>query len=478
MYGAFLQPIQLALNRRRVTGEPVKGGFQNHELFMLDVYKAAKLLRQRCFLVASSKEDLLMKEGEAPRSYLIRMLDSIKQYDEGWEKSPHEPSRIVALFIKYVKSYCRSKHGISNIDFWVLEKERVEWLGAWKMLNKSTYLKLTCEFIEQVYDESLSPYFKEILRLNSIAVMTESGKGMSMDDVNEKIMWYLKQAPFTPYIDTACKRSAHTMLEKSCNNQIFIASKRNNRKGTSMENQIASIQQLLCDAGIFQSHEAVSMTNDYFWNFAEPSSKIGSAKGKAKEEVEYDDREQIIRDRLSNAAEEEGHQFEAGGDDDDDNLSTTSTVMGNAHNARHAASDDDADVVDMQDDDEWKKLSEEEKSAKSGIALKRMNLKRRKKHKYIAKDVFDEGNRLLLRNIKKLRRKAIYRKKRKFELIEMASEYFDKQMAYRMQILKNRYDRSKSGVFTFRPARQFEIKYQEIMAERRRKGLTSGKKLS
>ena len=173
-----MQVFQAVTSTKRVTGNPVKGKFQDHERFLIRLHKAVTRFRFRCFLKAMDTEELTMSKCETPIGYLTRIEEMFTRFVIEWEHSDHEPTRLACMFLKCTSSYLRCKKGIHNIDFWVLEKESCLWLSAWKRLNKTTYLREQCEQIEQIYDDNkFSPWMREIMRINSICVLTESRIG-------------------------------------------------------------------------------------------------------------------------------------------------------------------------------------------------------------------------------------------------------------------------------------------------------------
>jgi hypothetical protein len=73
---------------------------------------------------------------------------------------------------------------------------------------------------------------------------------------------------------------------------------------------------------------------------------------------------------------------------------------------------------DHADDVEVENLSDEKKTEANDLALTLMgNISRKTLHKHITKDLLFEGNHVLMKRIQKQRRKTIYRKKRKYQLI-------------------------------------------------------------
>ena len=101
------------------------------------------------------------------------------------------------------------------------------------------------------------------------------------------------------------------------------------------------------------------------------------------------------------------------------------------------------------------------------MALKALgNVEKKQLHRLATKDLFATGNRILSKTIKKIRRKAIQRKKRKFQLILMSIKYFETQMEYRRAILDSRIKKTKEKKMTF-VTRDWEDEYRNDMIMRR-----------
>ena len=128
-YGGFMQPMQVALAKKRVKGDPVKSNFQDHDKHQMELYHAARRFRFAMFIESSTVEDLehdRLLEGGKP---LLSLEGRFKQFCEAFETSDHQPSRVVALYLKDVSSYSRCKDGIRNNNYWLLEKESCDWMG-------------------------------------------------------------------------------------------------------------------------------------------------------------------------------------------------------------------------------------------------------------------------------------------------------------------------------------------------------------
>jgi hypothetical protein len=102
-YGGFLQPIQVAIGEKRVSGMVIKN-YKTHENFMIKTYLSCMRYTHRCFFKSIDEEDLIFKVNESPSIFLARLREMYKEFREMREKSPHEPSCVVLLFMEMAAS--------------------------------------------------------------------------------------------------------------------------------------------------------------------------------------------------------------------------------------------------------------------------------------------------------------------------------------------------------------------------------------
>jgi len=464
-YGSFIQPMQVANGVKRVMGDPVKGNYQDHDKFLLKLYKSCRRYRHRCFINSLSLLDLNIRDDETPRQFVCRIESLLVAFENDWENTRHEPSRLVSLFMKYTKSYLRCKYALRKRDFWLLEKESCEWMAAWKIMNKPIYLREQCEQIEALYDQTFQPWLREIMRMNRICVLTDSKSGMAFDEVCELYNLHLKIPPSSSSLDVDVKRSTHIMLGRSCANEIFNAGGTKSGSGTSEEADVIQLESVLCNAGIFSTKDEVIMDNNYFWKVVQRPTNVGSEIDRQKEKVELTDHEKKLHDYLIKAEDQKRDydEVEVGGEDDDC-ISTVSSSM------ESVGEKETADVNGDDDDEVLDELTEEEKVEKATSALKSLgNIKRKPYNKLAIKDIFVAGKTILKKVIKKKRKKILENKRKRMQLIHLAVKSFKKRMAERRGILNDRIEKSSTESFTFEP-QQFELDYRTIMIERRRNG--------
>ena len=439
-YGGFLQPLQVVLGRKRINGEPAKGKYQDHEQFLLTVYFAVVRYLLRRYMESVAPEDLMFRDSESSVDYLSRIQQQISEYRESWETSKNEPSKMLAMFIKITGSRYRSKLVVSNLDFWMCEYENCEWIGPWKMSNKTTYLRQKCEEIEIKYGgeceddtvvPSMSPLELEIMLLNRICVLTEGGNRVAFDFVNELYNLWLKTPPKTPF---------------------FILTK----------------------AKLMTSHNEEKMEEDTFWIHVKPPAISGSTMDKAKEFVDLTIAERKIKERWDQPDLALDDGIDEAENYNDDNDSVASSVVGLDVGPRP---DVIVDEENMESEDDivsgpaWEQMSSKDKAEDAKSTLKKLgNVRMKKMHKFISTDVFVEGKKILVKKkIVKVRQKAIRRYKRKYQLIHMAMKYFETQMQYRRTILKTRIQKSKDNSMTF-VERSWEVDYKEMMRLRKESG--------
>ena len=194
-----MQPMQVALAKKRVKGDPVKSHFQDHDKHQMEVYHAAWRFRFSMFIKSITVEVLEndhLLEGGKP---LLSLEERMKQFCIEFETSDHEPSRVVAPYLKDVSSYSCCKDGIRDNNYWLLEKESCDWMGHWKQYKKKNCLRLQAEHIEKFYGEGFDPWLRETLRRNSLCVITDRLCYVAMDEAYKIFNAWLKIPAPTPY---------------------------------------------------------------------------------------------------------------------------------------------------------------------------------------------------------------------------------------------------------------------------------------
>ncbi len=115
-YGAFMQPFQVGNGVKRVTGDPVKNGFQCHDNFTKKLYSVCNRFMLQSFCASQYMEKIKNACHDTNISQICFIISTYREYRESWEQSNHKPSQMVALFLKAFWCYLRCKKAISLHD--------------------------------------------------------------------------------------------------------------------------------------------------------------------------------------------------------------------------------------------------------------------------------------------------------------------------------------------------------------------------
>ena len=138
----------------------------------------------------------------------------------------------------------------------------------------------------------------------------------------------------TEKFDKACEISGHVMLLLKCAYETF--GHRQSRRSSSLPSQeanVAQVVELFERIDIFPSDDNVQreMNENFFWNFVQRPTNVGSERDVEKEKVYFTHAESVLYDRLCKSAQERDDydEFEVEVDGDDDkNISVVSSCGG------------------------------------------------------------------------------------------------------------------------------------------------------
>ena len=68
--------------------------------------------------------------NETNVQWITQLNELYTTYCKQWETHADEPLKMIALKIKAMESYLRCVHGVKKSNYWLLEKEGCDWLGA------------------------------------------------------------------------------------------------------------------------------------------------------------------------------------------------------------------------------------------------------------------------------------------------------------------------------------------------------------
>ena len=143
-------------------------------------------------------------------------------YCEQLESSDDEPSRVCAIFMKEVESYFRCVNGVKKGDFWLIEKENSDWLGAYQFSGKSNYVPEGMKRGELMNGpDKLSDWEIEEIRWNRLITLTKGSSNVSFDELNELLNLWNKGSVSSPNFATKCEMSKHVMALRKYSYKIF-----------------------------------------------------------------------------------------------------------------------------------------------------------------------------------------------------------------------------------------------------------------
>ena len=455
-YGSFLQAFQCHLGWKRIAGDPAKRNMQGHELFLLIIYRALRTHRFSCWLQSCCDDDFETNDDGTPRDGLVDIDEIYHAYCDGLETSEDEPSRLCAIFMKEVESYFRCVHSVKNSNFWMLEKEGCDWLGAYKVSGKSMYVPESLKRMELLYGDSLTDWEREEMRLNRLITLSAGGNAVAFDECNELLNLWDKGCVSCPNFGTVCAHSQNVMPAMKCSYETYGRKQRSpyirhSSQLTATEKMVA----LFDKANIFKVYgsEKRTMTPNFFWNYVKRPLNVGSKKDKANEHPEITAAHRNLFQQLCTT---EGHnQFEdfdlPSDEDDDDLVSVVSSCMGSLDGDGGLDVEDEEGPGEQEED--WERLNEKDKDARHSESLKHLgNVKKKCMSLNIMKDMLGFDGDHALKDIKKWREKKVAKERRKINMIFLAYIYFNKKMKERRKRLLDSLNKSKNGTF---PRREY-----------------------
>ena len=140
--------------------------------------------------------------GKGPGPDLTKLDKSFQEYFQSMIVSVNEPLKLCATFVKIVCAYLRCYHGTRNSDFYLLEQERSDWIGAHKITGKANYVTETCRSHETIYDSNLTDYEREGMRTNIFNTLQRDGSAQAHDMLNKAQLLWNKSCTKNPNFDT------------------------------------------------------------------------------------------------------------------------------------------------------------------------------------------------------------------------------------------------------------------------------------
>jgi hypothetical protein len=446
------------LGWRRITGNPVKKGLQQHENFLIVPYRGARSQRLEQFRLSQDEDFFEVKDGEDEVSYVTRLHNAYLAYCKFWEEdSNDEPSKVVALFLKMQEAYLRSSGTIRKSHFWMGEAENVRWHPAYKLTGKDNYVTEGLYRNDLLYGPLTTDLMLEHMRVNRYFVMSEDGGAMSMDELNELVNLWIKGCHSTEDFSKICDRSRFLMVIRKCAFETFGVKKRH--RGTSQkatqEEGIASALEFFRQAEIFvDSNRSREMTNDFFWAFVKVQKATGTEKDAARENVEETPETSALHQVLFDPQsvytrhwDEEKNKDECADEtvnEDDDERSV------NTFNLRrrdgNAGVEDEGGPGNVEG---WENMEEDESGNADEVnsAMRIGRMKRAPMSSNILKDALGVDGCLAFRDEAKRHEKKKLEKKRPFIMIKVACKHFNSGMHKKCKYLWEDIEASKEGTY-------------------------------
>ncbi len=224
----------------------------------MKMYKSCNRLVLRTFCLTGCLTKMNDVDFTSNAEQLCVIIKKYQEYRTRWEKSANQPSRMVALFLKLMRSYLRCCHAVTTHDGWLLDIESWNLLPIWKMNGKTTYLRLQSKFMENFYNILKVPLiYREIMRANNFCVKP-SGRMVEFDEENKNYNNILKRSPTMPSLDVAIIRSRHVMIGTKASKEMWgLPQKQSRIWGTSLEDDVLELERTLHLCDLFVSHQPI-----------------------------------------------------------------------------------------------------------------------------------------------------------------------------------------------------------------------------
>jgi len=340
------------------------------------------------------------------------------EFYQEFETSVDEPSRVCAIYVKEVESYMRCLKGTKKENFWIMEQEGVDWLGAYKLNGKSNYVTENLRRIEFTCATDVTDWENETIRCNCFFNLREGGgHALSLDELNELLNYWNKGCVTAPNSKTVCEKSKFIMLLKKCAYGAFGKwYDRSSIAKTKQEESVEKMVELFQRANIFSLEVDVEqeMVSSFFWDFVSLPKNVGTKKDKDFENPELSAAKKIVFSRLCTTEEEyEFEDFELTQNDEDNDLfSNASSTHGSIRSSNSMIGDNQDDVAG------WEDWNEEERNVRHSESLKQLgNVAKKPMSALILKDMIGVNGDLALKDIKKIREKTLAKEKQRLDTI-------------------------------------------------------------
>ena len=85
---------------KRVSGEPAKTHYQDHNKHLMKLYRGSRRFRFKKIIESLSVQDLALDQMSGSRDATLSLESQLAAFDKKWQTSDHEPLRVVVLYLK------------------------------------------------------------------------------------------------------------------------------------------------------------------------------------------------------------------------------------------------------------------------------------------------------------------------------------------------------------------------------------------
>ncbi len=333
-YDGFISVCCSVISAKRVTRDPTKGTWRDHELIIIKMVSALKRLRFEIFL---SVYDYESNEESVP-NWLWQLGGEYQSFCASLCQSKNENTRYVALFMDFVDRWDRCRDAVKIGDWATLEVEAIDWLPVWAALKKPLYLVETMRRMETMYGMTTDEL--EHYRMNRFFRMHANGNFMSYDDFCEKHNYALKQCSNHPDIEVMCKKSKHLHAASRCAKLLFGYEGKTASSTPGTGDDVNALHQFFLSCNVFMDNNLECGLDTRFFerNMSVASFANSTEKQKITRQCrpQFTDAETIIIRSMTathkeGADNEDDLEFGDGadeGEDDDHSIASTSTNEG------------------------------------------------------------------------------------------------------------------------------------------------------
>ncbi len=226
-FPGFIEVCCAVISAKRVTYDPTKGTWRDHEQIVIKLVSALKRIQFEVFLSRNQYEcnldecnlDECNPDSDSIPNFLWTLSGDYEVFCASLRVSNNENTRYIALFLDFAERWDRCRNAVRVGDWATLEVEAIDWLPVWGALKKPQYQIETMRRMRIMYGMTADEL--EHYRMNHFFRMHPNGNFMSYDDFCEKHNYALKQCSNHPDIQVMCQKSRHLHAASRCAKLLF-----------------------------------------------------------------------------------------------------------------------------------------------------------------------------------------------------------------------------------------------------------------